>query len=387
MRLRQFLIPGLWEVATTAAASFTGAWLWRIHTPLPSIILYYLVWFGIMACVFGLGASLGRRVTAHTLNLTSLGIAVFYLSAFAALGTDSRTWVWGLAGLTGAASGLYWLALYAQAAHSVQATEGIPYMAWLGVVETGAAVVVPPLAAAVIAAYSGILGYRLVFGGAAGLVGLALGISWRAPATSSAEDTLTSRVPLPESGWRLVIQSMAVLGLRDGVLFFVPGLYLFLRTNSALLLGEYLAAQAAVQTAAFWWVGRRPWHPIMPAVGALMASAAIGLLAPVPGVFMLGLLSGATYPAFKIPLEAHALKVIQNQAQRPGDELRLTSQKELALNGGRMVGFVVMWGLVVSVAHPISTLQGILVGWPALALVLSGAVVAVRRYDQLLSTP
>ncbi|MDA8206007.1 MAG: hypothetical protein M0Z36_08055 [Thermaerobacter sp.] len=40
--------------------------------------------------------------------------------------------------------------------------------------------------------------------------------------------------------------------MRDGVLFFIPGLYLFVLTDRPVLLGTYLALLAAVQTVAFW---------------------------------------------------------------------------------------------------------------------------------------
>ena len=373
--MQRLLVPALWEVATTAAASFTGAWLYRINTPLPTIVVYYLIWFGVMAAVFGAGASLRRALAVDTVQSMGLGVATLYLILFATLGTDSRAWVWALAVLIGAASGLYWLALYVQAALTIQTGDAAAYTSWLGMLETGAAVIVPPLTGWIVASFPGILGYRLVFCGAAALVVGALFVSRKHPSSSAVVRPRQQSDHV--SGWRPVLWTMALLGLRDGVLFFLPGLYLFFRTGNSVWLGAYLSTQAAVQTAAFWLFGRWPWHPAWTLVAALLGGLAIGTFPPVLGVFALGLSSGATYPAFKVPLESHALEAIQKLPA--SDQFRRTSQKEWALNTGRMGGYVIVWDLVQTVTHPMPALRTLLALWPALAIVLTMAVITVNR--------
>ncbi len=78
--LRRFLVPGLWEIATTAAASFTGAWLWRLHTPPDTVILYYLVWFGVMTGVFGVAAVTRYPAASRTMQALGLSVAIIYIS-------------------------------------------------------------------------------------------------------------------------------------------------------------------------------------------------------------------------------------------------------------------------------------------------------------------
>ncbi len=200
------------------------------NTPPANNRLVLFVWFGIMALIFGMGAHNRRPVAADTVQALGLGVAILYLGTFRALGTDSRVWVWALAGLTGDSSGLYWLALYVQAAYTVQTTHATEYTSWLGIVETGAAVVVPPLSGAIISAFPGILEYRFIFVGAALLIS-------SPPKTSLAVETHPQ--PVQSSTWLRVLWTMASLGLRDGVLFFLPGLYLFLKTESSVWLGGY----------------------------------------------------------------------------------------------------------------------------------------------------
>ena len=380
MFVRRFLVLGLWEIATTAAASFTGAWLWRIHTPVNSVILYYLLWFGVMTGIFGVGALNRHPVTAPTVRDLGLSVAVIYLGAFAALGSDSRGWVWALAGLTGLASGLYWLALYTQAAQTVRSAQGASYAVWLGVVETGAGIAVPPLAGLAIAAVPGLAGYRLIFLGSAVLVCAALVMS-RIERPEPAKPEQVDLRPAT-ARWRLVLYSMAALGLRDGVLFFIPGYYLFVLTARPVLLGMYLALTAAVQTIAFWVYGRRPWPPLSTLAASLAGGAALWLASPVPGIFVLGLVTAATYPAFKVPLESHALAVIKDLSGSSGPAVRRTSAKELALNVGRVGGLATLWLAVVWSAHPIPVLRSLLIGWPAVAFILTGQLWLIRRSNR-----
>ncbi len=330
-----------------------------------------------MTGVFGVAAVTRYPAASRTMQALGLSVAIIYLGAFAVLGSDARGWVWALAGLTGLGSGLYWLALYAQAAHTVHASQATQYTAWLGVVETGAGVAVPPLTGLVIAALPGLVGYRLIFLGAAVLVAVALTLSQIEPG----ESTLREPADLePASAqWRLTLYSMAALGLRDGVLFFIPGLYLFVLTDRPALLGTYLALVAAVQTVAFWVYGHRPWPPLATLAVSLAGGATLWLAPPVPGIFALGLLTGATYPAFKVPLESQALTAIRDLSSSVGLEVRLTSVKELALNVGRVAGLGVLWLVIVLVAHPIPVMREILIGWSAIAMILTTQLWVIRR--------
>lgn len=364
---RRLLVPGLWEVATTASAGFTGAWLWRMHTAIPDIVLYYVLWFGVMSAVFLAGAAYRRPPAYDILQGVGLGVAVGYLAGFAALGRATPTWIWLLACLTGLASGLYWLALYAESAHSLPTNQGDQWTAWIGMVETVPALAVPPVVGLVITALPGVTGYRVVFGAAAVLIAVALMVSqWTRP--PHGDDEVSDQPKGEPSGWHRVLWSMAGLGLRDGVLFFIPGLYLFFRTQSPILLGEYWAWQAAIQTGAFWVYGHRPWTPWITLVASLGGGVAVWLWPVVPGVFALGLLTGAAYPGLKVPLESHALFTIQSLFPRKTEQVRHTSQKELSLNLGRLAGFVGLWVLVLRTAHPLGAVHDLLVIWPAMAI-------------------
>lgn len=375
---RRFIVPSLWEIATTAAASFTGAWLWRIHTPLPTVILYYGLWFGMMTGIFGLGTVVRKAIADHVLQVIGLSMAIAYLATFSALGSASRFWVWILGVLTGLASGFYWLALYIRAARTVAKSERTAYTAWLGVVETASAVVVPPLAGVIVTFLPGILGYRLIFLVASLLVALALAITLQDGA-----DAVSPKPPItkdiPHSSWATLLRNMAVLGLRDGIMFFVPGLYLFMKTGSPVLLGEFLGVQATVQSIAFWAYERWPWHPKWALAASLAGSAALLGWGPIPGVFALGVFSGAAYPAFKVPLESRALAVISEMGEGLTHTIRRTSQKELTLNGGRLAGFVALWLCTLIVRRPVFIVYDLLVVWPILAVVLMLGVITTKR--------
>lgn len=364
----RLLVPGLWEIATTAAASFTGAWLWRVATPLSSIVLYYLLWFGTMTVIFGLAASFRGHLPALTLQQAGLIIAILYLGGFALMGENSRNWVWALALATGVASGLYWLALYVQAAQALTRSEGPQYTACLGILETSAALVVPIVASLIIVNFPGITGYRYIFGAAGLFIAIALLLSVNSQSPPESHHPATESI-LIGSHWKSLLKSLATLGLRDGVLFFIPGLYLFVATGHPVLLGVYLAIQSAVQMLAFWIFAKHPWHRRWTVVLSLMGGLALIVLPTIPGIFALGILSGVAYPAFKVPLESQALALIGESDASA--HLPATSQKELALNFGRLMGFAGLWILVDRMRNPEVGIHWMLILWPVLAIILA----------------
>lgn len=228
---RLLVIAGLWELAMGWATSFIGAWFWHLHTPLSAIVLYYLLWFLVMGLVFGWGATTARRLAYQRLRGMGIVVALIYMGLLAVLGPASRHVSWLVAILTGLSSGFYWVSLYVGGAASVSSEQAAWYNAWIGILENVFAIAGPPVAAGIIVAFASGVGYRVVFGLAMTVLAVALILgsgSARHPAMAVATE------PPPQKALQHVRWSMAALGLRDGLLFFIPGLYLFMVTRNPL---------------------------------------------------------------------------------------------------------------------------------------------------------
>ncbi len=372
---RLLIIAGLWELAMAWASSFVGAWFWHIRTAVSTIIFYYLLWFLVMGLVYGWAAMTPHSLRYQWLRGTGIAVAITYLGLLTVLGPASGHLVWVIAALTGFSSGFYWLSLYVGGAATVPPQKADWYNAWIGIVENVFAIVGPPVAAGIIAAFSSGVGYRVVFGLAMAILAGALvfGLEPFSPSTASAS---RSRTTPPKGAWHDVRWSMAALGLRDGILFFVPGLYLFIMTKSPLWLGWYLAIQAGVQTLAFWVLAHRSQKGSTKTRRrtALLMSVVSGgifiLLPTIPGVLILGVLTSVAYPIYKVQIEGHALAVIQETSQHSADQVGLTSMKELWLNSGRMMSFLIFLGFLTIGPSALAVMRIILALWPLTTLLI-----------------
>lgn len=377
--VRLFVVAALWELAMAGAVSFSGAWFWRIHTPVATILAYYGVWFLTMLAVFVWGETRGGRIGRRRIHAAGLAAAILSLGIYAWLGPASRAFVFELAVLTGLSGSLYWLALYIAGAEGLGKGRGRWYNAWIGVVESGASLLSPPAAGAIIAALPGVAGYRWVFGGAMALLAVALATVWTTP---DAPDRPLSRPTPPARRLPRDLQALApalfLLGVRDGAIFFLPGLLLFVATGHALLLGTYAAVQAAIQTVAFWLMTRPRIDPnrfrIRQVALALAVLAALPLatLSVVPAIFLFGSLSSLVYPVYKVQLEGQALQAIQAASPRPPEQVALTSRKELWINGGRVTAFAVLWLIATTADHPAIALRWALASWTAVTVGMHG---------------
>lgn len=359
------------------AVSFSGAWFWSIHTPVPTILAYYAVWFLVMLAVFVWGERHGGLSGRRRIHAAGLTAGMVNLGIYAWLGPASRAFVFELAVLTGLSGSLYWLALYIAGAEGLGEGQGRWYNAWVGVVESSASLISPPLAGFFIASVPGVAGYRWVFGGAMALLAAALVVAWGTPESQPAAEV--PAVPprdrrSPPRELAALSSPLFLLGLRDGAVFFVPGLLLFIATGHALLLGTYAAVQAAIQTGAFWLMTRPGIDRIhirvrsAALIVAIFAALPMLTLPVVPAVFLFGSLSSLVYPVYKVQLEGRALQAIQAASPLPRDHVALTSRKELWINGGRVTAFGILWLVTASLVDVEAALRWALAFW-ALATV------------------
>lgn len=208
--------------------------------------------------------------------------------------------------------------------------------------------VIPPLSGWTIAAMRGLEGYQVVFATALisllGCLWLILGGVHPVAPPAAAKTRATRAVALPAA--RPLLWSFWGLGLRDGVYFFLPNLLLFIITRNALLLGAFVAAEAAAQGALFGLLTHRSDGKtrsaslITATLGSLAALAMLWVPLTPATLFALGILVSLAYPPFKVALESSALAAISVSSRHEDDRVRLTGLKEAWINGGRLTSLL-----------------------------------------------
>lgn len=358
---RLLLINTGWTLALTLASNFLSAWFWDIGTGIVPIVTFYAILFAVMILCFGAAAKIPRHLPSSTLMATGIVLDAIFLGLMLLLRAHARHYYIPLAILDGTAASFYWLALYVLASSWVSPDQAHWYNSWTGTLEALLGLVVPPLSGWIIASMAGITGYRLIF--AMALVSL-IGPLWlilRAKSPNQANDAARlARTPsfATSFSWKALLWSFSGLGLRDGVYYFLPGLLLFVISHSTVWLGIFAASQSALQGSWFWVLGR--WPTIGQWPGILWAGAVISLLAlallwlplDTATLFALGMAISLAYPPFKVALESSALVAIRRAGyQRPQEMVRRTGEKEVWINSGRLLGLLLVLGLLLIVPH------------------------------------
>lgn len=348
---RLFLISTGWTLAMYIASNFIGAWFWDIGTGLRPIIVFYTILFVVMVVSFGLASKIRGHLSSSTLMALGIVLNALYLAVLLGLKANARHFYIPLAILEGLSASFYWLGLFVLASSWVEEGQEAWYNGWTGTIEAVLGLVAPPLSGWIISAMPGLNGYRTVFFIA--FVSL-LGCAWLilSGRRGSHDPEPRSRVVLHElpeiPGWRRLGWSFWALGMRDGMYFFVPNLLLYIVTHNTILLGLFMAMQAALEGLIFWALTRWP-GPLARGWGLWLATG-IGLLAlliivtplNVTTIFFLGIVIAVCYPSFKVALESSALTLITRYSRHETDRIQLTGAKEVWINSGRLISLLTL---------------------------------------------
>lgn len=369
------------------ASNFLSAWFWDIGTGLVPIIGFYAILFAIMTIIFGWASRMPRTLPSTSLMAIGIILNAIFLGSLLVLQAAARHYYVALAVLDGISAGFYWLALFVLASSWVRAEQARWYNSWTGTLEAFLELVAPPLSGWIIASMTGLQGYRVVFAIAfVSLLGAFILILGAAKSGSIAAKLPAAPKELPKPvpiGWRALLWSFWALGMRDGIYFFLPNLLLFIISHSAIWLGIFVAAEASLEGALFWALGRWPglnrnarslW--IATSI-SLMALALIGLPLTTTTLFLLGMLVSIAYPPFKISLESSALIAIRDSSRDETAMVQRTGQKEMWINSGRVLSLLVALGMVLVLPHfHIRDFRWLLGAWGFIPIVI---IVAYQR--------
>ncbi|PSR33385.1 MAG: hypothetical protein C7B46_10020 [Sulfobacillus benefaciens] len=375
---RLFLISTLWTLSSYMASNFIGAWFWDIGTGLVPIIVFYSILFIVMVISFGMASVIRGRIRSLTLMTLGILFNIGYLGLLLALKTEARQYYAMLAVIEGLSSSFYWLALFVLASTWVENRQADWYNGWTGTLEAVLGLIIPPLSGWIIASLPGISGYRTVFALAfLSLVGCLLLVSFgnRPQALPAPRH---HREPLPAiPGWRRLLWSFWALGMRDGIYFFVPGLVLYIVTHSTVLLGFFVAMQAAIEGVIFWLLAR--WSSKISRRTSLRMATLISILAffilrrPLNAatLFSLGAMIALAYPSYKVALESSALTAINRYSAHEGDRIQLTGVKEVWINSGRLLSLLILLAVIGLIPHfQIDNFRWILGFWAILPVMI-----------------
>ncbi len=271
----------LWWLALTLGGTFVHAFLYRSTAdPMVSVIYTLTSYIGyVLVCP--LAGMLLKRV--DPLKVWRIGTMAYALSytIFLIVGTSAGQYPVVLGIVNCIAIALYWPAHHLLVYRLTAPTSRAQFTALSGFVMTLAGMVVPPVAGILVANAGVDWGYRAIFGGSLLLFGASIVVS-------SGHGSLNV-VPHPfmmveatkrafrHPIWQRTLATHSLLGIREGLLIFLPSLLVFIASNSEGTLGSYTLLVNLLSTAAFYaagWVyrGRIRALPLSLTAGVLALS-------------------------------------------------------------------------------------------------------------------
>lgn len=372
MRFRRLLaISAVWAWTYALTGTFVGAWLWHHHSGLVIPIASDLIGFAVMAVLFEAMRRAPARIAPKTLLVCAYALSAANLGLLIGLGARIRHWFALVAGFSGLAIGLFWLALFVLASVLVPRKQIRTYQGLTGGLETAAGILGPLVAGWLIGHLGARTGYPVLFTAALFSTGAGLLIALSTPAPAASGAKLRAADPVPP-GWPILMRGIGLLGLRDGLYLMVPSLVVYIGSQSAIRMGVFVAVEGAAQAVVFALLSGRSPHPFWSLYGGILNLAAAVLWAVRPNpitLFIFGAALSAAYPTFKVAWESWVLAAVERSGHRLPDRTRLTAAKERWLNAGRSLGLGLL-AVTLVLAPRMEMLRAFLAGWSLIALYL-----------------
>lgn len=344
----------LWWLAFTLGGTFVHAFLYRSTSdPMVSVTYSLTSYLGyVLVCPLA-GLLLKRMDPLKVWRIGTTAYALVY-TIFLLVGTSAGQYPILLGLLNCISLALYWpahqLLIYRMTAPSSRAQ----FTALSGLLMTLAGMVVPPVAGMLVAKAGVDWGYRALFSCSLLLFGASIVASLRHGNLS----VVPQRFVLVEAAKRAMLHPMwwrsltmhTLLGIREGLLIFLPSLLVFIASGSEGTLGSYTLLVNLLSTTAFYaagWVYRGR-------IRALPLSLTAGVLSLAPlllwwdnGLVSLMLFSAAgalATPFLSVAFGTQTVNLMQSDPVSREQPQEYQTMREMTLVGGRCLTIAVfMW--------------------------------------------
>lgn len=389
---RFLLLHHLWLLGANLSGTFVNAFLFRARGELAPVAVYNLALYAVIPLGSALGGYLVSR--SNRLAVWRWGVAVngaFYvLMLLAGERAAARPFLVGA--VAGLAAGLYWLAFSVISYDKTEPANRGWFFGLQGALTAAVNTLAPLAAGLLIARLDAGTGYSVVFGISLAVFAGALVVSLPMQAGREQRPFRWGAL-LPGPGapavWRRLLWAHAVVGLREGIHWFLPLVLLFAATRSEALLGR-LAFWVGVFGAAGAYVAgklaqRHAFATLaagaagLAAVPALLAVA--GLRPPV--LFGYAVVVALLAQLFYVPWSAVALDLIGRAPWASARRLECLVAREVALGAGRVTtigGFLLATGpvpapgrlVLILAVTALAALGGAALVWAAMGAQLAG---------------
>jgi MFS transporter, YQGE family, putative transporter len=342
----------LYNVADALCAVFVGVYF-LIHSLDIAVVCYhYLALYIVTPVVYLLAGWYSQRfdrLHVYRLGVTFHGLYYGLLLWLQAAATDH---VVALGVLLGVAWGLFWAGNNTFNYDVVEARNRDYFFGWLNALVNASRCAAPAVSALVLYwSPDGEQGYHMLFGAAVLLYVASVAASFFVERDGTCRPFRLARALFPgkdQRDWRLVMAASATQAGSFHIFYFLLGLAMYMKTESATTVGVFTAFQYVTGIVVSYAIGstikpetRKP-AMFFASLLLVVAGAIIAWDINMTTLIVFGLIRSIALPLFMIPFSSIRLDVIDQSAEEPAQRIEYMAASEVPLAAGRIVMMVLL---------------------------------------------
>ncbi len=336
----------LFTVAITLSNTFVNVYLWRIEKNYILIGWFNFYQYITMMITFVFAGKLAKTMDrVFILRIGVIILTIFYLVVFL-LGASSAKYNNLLGIILGTGQGFYWFAYNILYFEITEPKNRDIFNGWNGLLTSIGGIIAPFTAGWFISHHSGLTGYRKIFFTSLIIFLFAVLISFlfykrKSPGYYRLNEVI--KESMKNSKWRNIILGMIAQGAREGLIIFIIGLLIYIKTNNEFSLGSYEMIISAVSSVTYFSVGKfmkKEWRDRSMLLGTMMMAIVVipmFLKINYSTLLMYGIGTSIFAPLYFIPLTSKIFDAIGENDITASLRDEYVVMREIGLNLGRVM--------------------------------------------------
>ncbi|MCZ8519392.1 MULTISPECIES: MFS transporter [Paenibacillus] len=348
-------VNGLFAAANALSGTFVNVYLWKSKGDFTLIGWFTLVTHLTMALTFWLAGKWVKEYNKMNCLRAGVAVAALFYTLVLSFGDRAAEWFVPLGMVIGLSSGLFWIAFNVVYFEVTDPDNRDKFNGWAGLIGSFVGMVAPWISGFLIVRLQAAQGYRLIFSLSLIVFLIGVVVSFflkKRKASGTYEWLLTWRCLRRDAVWRTIGLALVAQGMREGVFGFMIGLLVYVHTGSEMSLGNFSLITSAVALLSFLAAGRmlkpRYRHTAMLIGAAMLVLIILPFFWKVNFTTLLvfGIGAAIFFPLYGIPMTSMVFDRIGSDEESARRREEYIVLRELALNGGRLLGTSVFIAVV-----------------------------------------
>ncbi|MCP8616874.1 MFS transporter [Salirhabdus salicampi] len=342
-------IGGLYSLGIFLSNTFVNIFLWKQAGDYVAIALYNLAIYILQPITFILAGRWAKKVDrVIVLRLGVIFLSLFFMTVLFA-GEKAATYNILLGAILGIGYGFYWLAFNVLTFEITEPDTRDFFNGFFGLLQSLGGMIGPITAGYIISRMESYTGYTTIFSISLSLFIVAVVCSFflnRRSAEGIYSPLLIIKERKRNYNWNQILKAHFSQGFREGTVFFVVAIWVFLITNSELALGTFNLVFSACSFL-FYYLATRLVKPALRKkaifFGGTILFASIFLIVFIHNYTVLliyAAIIGIAYPIIYVPYFSLSFDVIGSSWKAKEMRIEYIVVRELFLNSGRIVSIL-----------------------------------------------